>query len=91
MKIHELKTDPEVFEAVYSRYKNFEIRKSDRDFQIGDALTLRETKSTGEQMKRDPLNHPLVYIGRVAYRVITYILRGPIYGLQDEWVIMSIE
>jgi len=34
MKIHELKTDPLVYNAVCSGRKTFEIRYNDRDFQI---------------------------------------------------------
>lgn len=40
MKIHELKLDTEFFDDVKSGKKNFEIRKKDRDFKIGDILKL---------------------------------------------------
>jgi len=90
MKTHELKTDPEVFEAVYKWIKAFEIRKNDRDFEVKDELLLQETKFTGAQMKSDPIKYPLEFTGRMARRTVTYILNGPIYGLQDGWVIMSI-
>lgn len=38
--IHELKILPEYFEAVTSGRKQFEIRKNDRDFKVGDQLIL---------------------------------------------------
>lgn len=88
MKEHELKTDPTVFTHVYNGLKDFEIRKNDRDYQIGDTLILRETGYSGIGMKN---GSPLVYTGREIECEVNYILHGPIYGLQDGWVIMSIE
>ncbi len=40
MKIHELKLDTKYFNDVKSGKKNFEIRKNDRDFKVGDILNL---------------------------------------------------
>lgn len=42
MDVHTLKTWPEYFEAIWSGKKNFEIRKADRDFKVGDCLILLE-------------------------------------------------
>lgn len=39
---HELKLSTEFFGRVQSGQKTFEIRKNDRDFQVGDVLILRE-------------------------------------------------
>lgn len=85
---HELKTDPEVFDAVASGAKTFEIRKDDRQFTVGDTLILRRTLHMGLEMKN---GFPLVYTGEVETRTITYILRGPIYGLTTGWVILSLK
>lgn len=41
MKTHELKLDIQYFDDVKSGKKNFEIRKNDRDFQVGDILELK--------------------------------------------------
>ncbi len=41
-KVHQLKTWPKYFQAVKSGMKNFEIRKNDRDFKVGDFLELSE-------------------------------------------------
>jgi len=87
MKTHELKTDKQVFDEVASGRKTFEIRKDDRGFEVGDFLVLRKTLRTGEEMKQ---GWPLEYVGPPIYVYVTYILRGPIYGLADGWVIMSI-
>jgi len=97
--VHELKTDPEVFQAVHGGGKNFEIRKNDRNFQVGDELWLKETVYTGAEMRPQhdggypgtvTPGKPLEYTGRMIARTVTYILNGPIYGLVDGWCIMSI-
>ena len=87
MKIQKLKTDPEVFQASWNGQKSWEIRKNDRDYQVGDALVLEETKYTGEEMKTG--EWPLEYTGRKLLLEVEFILPGPVYGLQDGWVIMS--
>lgn len=88
MKEHELKTDPGVFEDVIKGRKPFEIRKDDRGYAVGDLLKLRKTKHTGAEMSEGA---PLEYVGPPLYVYVTYILRGPIYGLADGWVIMGIK
>jgi hypothetical protein len=84
--IHELKTDTEVFTAFADGMKTFEIRFDDRDFKVGDLLLLKETQHTGEEMKD---GKPLIYTGQEDWLKVRYILRGPIYGLREGWVIMS--
>ena len=42
MKIHELKVKCEDYKRVYWDKKKAEIRKNDKDYQIGDVLCLRE-------------------------------------------------
>lgn len=41
MKKHELKLDTKYFENVKSGKRNFEIRKNDRNFEVGDILELK--------------------------------------------------
>lgn len=43
-KIHELKILSEYFWDIVVEQKTFEIRKNDRDFQVGDHLILKEFK-----------------------------------------------
>lgn len=86
LKVHQLKTDPEVFEAVSQGLKTFEIRKNDREFGVGDQLHLLETKYTGAGMKA---GLPLEYTGRECTRAVSHILTGPLYGLEQGWVILS--
>lgn len=39
---HQLKILPQYFNDIIYHNKNFEIRKNDRDFQVGDILVLNE-------------------------------------------------
>lgn len=64
-KTHDLKTWPVYFAALRDGTKTFELRRDDRDFEVGDALRLREWNPQDEQ-----------YTGRVEFRDVAYILRG---------------
>ncbi len=83
---HELKTDSEVFHATDRGDKPYEVRYDDRGYAVGDILMLKETVHTGEEMANGA---PLKYTGRMLVHSVTYILRGPIYGLKEGWVILS--
>ena len=73
-----LKILPEYFEAVSSGNKRFEIRKDDRNYQVGDHILLCEwdgKEFTGRFMSIDS---------------IKYILRDcPDYGLKDGYCIFG--
>lgn len=86
-QVHELKTDPDVFDAVASGIKTCEIRLHDRDFKVGDGLLLRRTKYTGNQMHMRPEHCPLEYTGETCRRIVSHVLTG--YGLVDRWCILS--
>jgi len=88
MKIHELKTDPSVFQQTWEGRKTFEIRKNDRDYQSGDVLILRETHFSGEAMRAEGAK--LMYTERSVVQAVTGILHGPIYGLSEGWCVMSV-
>lgn len=75
--IHELKILPEYFLAVVEGRKKFEIRKYDRDYQIGDTLILKEWDRE--------------YTGSAVVCEITYILHGGNYGLEKGYCILSID
>ncbi|RGG96365.1 DUF3850 domain-containing protein [Coprobacillus sp. AF16-47] len=60
MKTHELKIKPQYFWDVICDIKTFEARKNDRNFEVGDIITLREFengKFTGKS-----INVEIVYI-----------------------------
>ncbi len=81
MKIHELKTWPDYFFRVFAGQKKFEVRKNDRDFQIGDTLLLKEY---------DPVKDE--YTGREALREVSYILHGTgEFGIEHGYCVMSLK
>jgi hypothetical protein len=60
--IHELKCWPEYFQPLFDGTKNFEMRKNDRNFKVGDDVLLREWSPIRKE-----------YTGRSVERNITYI------------------
>lgn len=78
MKRHELKISPKFFEDVRINGKRFEIRKNDRDFQVGDQLVLQEWHAETER-----------YSGRDIIVEVTYITDFP-EGLRPGFVCMGI-
>lgn len=87
MTTHELKTDPDVFADTLDKVKNFELRKDDRFFEVGDTLILRETRYSAEEMANSGM--PLEYTGRTVEAQIQYKLSGG-YGLKEGWCILGL-
>ena len=78
--IHELKTWLGPFDAIMKGEKTFEVRKDDRGFKVGDLLHLR---------RYDPQFK--LYTGEDLTVRVSYILSGSEWGLQDGFVVMSID
>ena len=75
--LHELKTWPDAFKAVWDGDKSFDLRKNDRGFEEGDSLLLREyIPQQG-------------YTGRAVFCGVSYILKKG-YGLPDGYCIMQL-
>ncbi|EMF0419612.1 DUF3850 domain-containing protein [Enterococcus hirae] len=72
--IHELKILPVYFEEVISGRKQFEIRKNDRNFQLGDQLILKEWNKEG-------------FTGRAYHSEIIYITD---YMQKEGYVVLGI-
>jgi len=75
--IHELKTLPQYFAMSVEGKKNFEVRRNDRGFKVGEFLSLREY--SGDR-----------YTGRELHRKIDYILDGGQLGIESGYCIMSL-
>lgn len=82
---HELKILPEYYDAVLSGVKNFEIRKNDRNYHVGDKLILQEYQPN-DNMLIDP-----GYTGRQLERWVGYILYDWQVGLKDGYCIMALK
>ena len=79
---HELKIWPEFFNAIERGDKTFEIREITevRDFVIGDLLILRCWIPGYEY-----------YDGRELKRIVSYILRGPMFGIQSNYAVLGLK
>ena len=75
MSLHKLKIDPQYFESVVLGEKQFEIRKNDQDFRVGDEVVLLEWKNNQ-------------YTGRWANIKIIYLTN---YGQPDGQVVFGFE
>ena len=76
---HELKILPKWFKDVQENKKNFEIRKNDHNFEVGDYLILKEWYR-GE------------FTDRYVIRQIEYIYKGDgTYGLSEDYCILGLK
>lgn len=77
-KIHELKVDHAFFKALEKGDKTFEVRRKDRDFEVGDVLYLNEYEV------------PSGYTGNTILRIVTYILDSENF-CKDGYVILGLK
>lgn len=78
---HELKILPDYFDPIMEGTKTFEVRKNDRDFNVGDDLWLREWTSLRG------------YTGRETCVEVSYLLSGneaEVFGLKEGYCVMGI-
>lgn len=76
--MHTLKCDPQPWVAMMRGDKTFEFRKDDRPggYQLGDVLSIELWHEYGT--------------GRFLYRAITYVLRGPLYGVPEGYAVLGL-
>lgn len=79
-EIASIKNKGSIFFSIRYKYKTFELRKDDRDYELGDIIHF--VTEDGREFGEDENN---------AY-MITYILRNcKEYGLKDGYCILSIK
>lgn len=80
---HTLKTWPEYFKAIESGDKNFDLRKADRLFAVGDTLVLQE------------FDTDYGYTGKELIYLISYILRegesAAVQGIKKGFCILGLK
>ncbi len=76
MKLHELKLQQPFFDDVYYNRKDFEVRKNDRDFKVGDRIKLIEY----------PSENP-----KCVLKDIKYILDGGQHGIESGYVVLGLK
>ncbi len=90
LNIHELKILPIYFEEVIKGNKTFEIRKDDRDFNVGDILLLKEYDP--DEIYFDIDDKETHFSGKKILRKISYILKDiPSLGLKQGYVLLAVK
>lgn len=79
-KTHKLKTWKQYYRDVYRRMKKFEVRKDDRDFQVGDILILQEYDQLREELT-----------GNEMHKKVTYKLIGGQWGIEEGFCVLGIK
>ncbi|MGL6198711.1 MAG: ASCH/PUA domain-containing protein [Lachnospiraceae bacterium] len=78
-RAHRIKIPPEYFTLVKARIKNFELRKNDRGYEVGDTLVLCEWNEKGEY-----------FTGNEVTRKVKCMLEdAPGWGLKEGYCIMG--
>lgn len=75
---HCIKCLPEYFEDISNGSKNFELRKDDRNYKVGENVLL---------MEWNPIDQ--AYTGKELRVLITYKLTGGKFGLKHGYCIFS--
>ncbi len=85
--LHKLKTHPIPFGAMRQCIKNFDVRKDDRCFRVGEELLLEEFIPAGYFEDHEPERG---YTGEILHRRIDYILKGGQYGIEKGFVVLGV-
>ena len=80
MSVHNIKIKKKYYDAVLSGEKTFEIRKNDRDYQVGDIIHF---VPIADDCNMIIPHNPNEY-------KITYVFHGGEYGLEKEYCVFGI-
>ena len=83
IRLHELKCVQPYFEDIFSNRKNFDVRKNDRDFKIGDRVDFFEgDEEINEDTDVSKRGH--------CHRWIKYILQGGQFGIAEGYCVLGL-
>lgn len=80
MKLHILKIEYEYYKEVQLHRKTFELRKNDRDYQVGDLIHFVNTN--GKEFESG--DHSV-------FRIVYILEDVPEYGLDKDYCILAIK
>lgn len=80
MARHSIKCKPEYFQPLFDGVKTAEIRENDRDYQVGDILTIKEFDTNSQDG----------YTGRATVRLVTHVLRD-FLAVSKNYVVLSLK
>lgn len=78
--IQVLKTWPEHFSDVVRGIKDFEVRKNDRNFQIGDHIVLCEYIPEDNN-----------FTGKTCHKTVKHILHGGQFGIEKGYCVLGLK
>jgi hypothetical protein len=76
--IHEIKCWPEYFQPLWIGTKEFEVRRNDRDYRVGESLRIMEFNPNTQ-----------TFTGREFVRRIAYMIQG-VCGLPEDICVMQL-
>ena len=93
MKLHELKIKHEYLVEIVLGNKTFELRKNDRDYQVGDLIHFIDIPSPKRDLTLSEISRVgSAYIDENTFYRIIYVLKDvPEYGLDKDYCILGIK
>lgn len=95
MKLHELKIKHNYLLDIARGIKTFELRKNDRDYQVGDLIRFIDVSGKQDQIlvpSNVQIRKTDYYINENTLYRIVYILKDvPEYGLDKDYCILGIK
>ena len=79
MKLHELKIEDEYFIEVLRANKTFELRKNDRDYQVGDLIHFVDIDGNPS------------YNEKLVFQITSVLQNVQEYGLDKDYCILEIK